>query len=161
MKKVQQSFEYLQCDDLQFLAPEDAALLVHARQSVIHAYAPYSKFRVAAVVKLDNGETVTGTNQENASYPVGICAERTALSAASSLHPGVGIEAIAVSYQNEQGESTVPISPCGICRQTLAEYEQRQHKPIRIILGGQTGPVWLINSALDILPFSFSGDSMK
>ncbi|UYQ91338.1 hypothetical protein MKQ68_14690 [Chitinophaga horti] len=104
MKKVTQSFEYLQADDLQFLAPEDAALIVQARQGVQHAYAPYSNFRVAAVVKLDNGETITGTNQENASYPVGICAERTALSAASAVYPGVGIEAIAVSYQNEQGE---------------------------------------------------------
>lgn len=161
MKKVTESFDYLQYDDLQQLAPEDAALLVHAQQAVKHAYAPYSNFQVAAVVKLDNGETLTGTNQENASYPVGICAERTALSAASSVYPGVGIEAIAVSYRNENGEGSSPISPCGICRQTLREYEVRQGKPIRIILGGQTGPVWLIDSVKDILPFSFSADSMK
>ncbi|MCK7556690.1 hypothetical protein MKQ70_17360 [Chitinophaga sedimenti] len=88
MKKVTESFDYLQYDDLQQLAPEDASLLVHAQQAVKHAYAPYSNFQVAAVVKLDNGETLTGTNQENASYPVGICAERTALSAASSVYPG-------------------------------------------------------------------------
>lgn len=161
MKKVKQSFEYLQYEDVQFLAPEDAALLVHAQGATGHAYAPYSKFRVAAVVKLDNGQTVTGTNQENASYPVGICAERTALSAASSLYPGIGIEAIAVSYDNENGSSNSPISPCGLCRQTLVEYEMRQGKPIRIIMGGQTGAILLIDSVRDLLPFSFSADSMK
>ena len=153
--------EYELFDNASELNAEDAFLLSKARDNTGLAYAPYSKFHVAAVAQLDNGQLVYGANQENASYPVGICAERTLLSAISSQYPQQTAVAIAISYLNESGESQRPISPCGICRQTLLEYEQRWHHPIRLILGGQEGKVIVLQSANDIMPFSFSADDMK
>lgn len=143
------------------LSAADRSLLEEARKATAKAYAPYSHFHVGAVLTLSNGETVTGTNQENASFPAGICAERVALSTASVQFPGIRIEALAVSYDNKQGPSVHPISPCGICRQTLLEYEQKQNHPIRLILGGQSGPVYVVPSANDLLPMSFSADDMS
>ncbi|MES2775900.1 MAG: cytidine deaminase [Bacteroidota bacterium] len=140
---------------------EDALLLTEARNNTGLSYAPYSHFHVAAVAQLDNGQLVYGANQENASYPVGICAERTLLSAISSQYPEQSAVAIAISYANENGGSLHPISPCGICRQTLLEYEQRWQHPIKLILGGQEGKIIVLQSAKDIMPFSFSADDMK
>lgn len=152
---------YEEHDDESTLSKEDISLLHAAREAAQHAYAPYSRFRVGAMLLMENGKTVTGTNQENASYPVGICAERTGLSAASSLYPGMPVKAIAVSYDNELGESDRPITPCGICRQTLAEYQQRFGAPIRLILAGRTGKIWVIPDSNALLPLSFSGDDLK
>ena len=134
----------------------DAALLAAARQITAGAYAPYSNFLVGAAALLANGKTVTGTNQENAAYPVGICAERVLLSCIASLHPGVAIDTIAISYNNVNGQSGHPISPCGICRQSLAEYEERVKQPIRIIMSGMTGEVYILEKASHLLPLSFS-----
>lgn len=161
MHKQQQSLEYLCYDDISGLEENDNALLKAARKVTEQAYAPYSNFRVGAVIQLANGQTVSGTNQENASFPAGICAERTALSAATSLFPGVPIVTIAISYHNLQGNSSSPISPCGICRQSLAEYEQRQQQPIRLILGGQSGKIYVIPAATPLLPLSFSAKDME
>jgi cytidine deaminase len=102
-----------------------------------------------------------GTNQENASYPAGICAERTLMSVASTLFPNVAIQTIAISYDNLKGKSDHPISPCGICRQSLVEFQQRTNHPIRIILGGMEGKVQVIENAANLLPFSFSADDLK
>ena len=139
------------------LTATDAVLLTAARNAAKHAYAPYSNFLVGAVAVLSNGETVVGTNQENASYPVGICAERVLLSCASSLYPGIGINTIAISYDNRNGNSDHPISPCGICRQSLVEYEERVKQPIRIIMSGLKGEVYIIEKASQLLPLSFTG----
>ncbi|HWH63654.1 MAG TPA: hypothetical protein VNS50_10285, partial [Ginsengibacter sp.] len=111
--------------------------------------------------KLENRKTVSGTNQENASFPAGICAERTLLSTASSLFPGVGIDTIAISYDNTKGSSDRPVSPCGICRQSLVEFQDRTKKQIRIILSGSTGKVMVIENAKDLLPLVFSADDIK
>jgi len=148
-------------DDVSQLNENDAALLQQARANTKSAYAPYSKFHVSAAARLGNDHIVFGTNQENASYPVGICAERTLLSAISSQYHSESAATIAVSYENQQGDSSHPISPCGICRQTLLEYEQRWQHPIRLILSGQTGNIIVVNSARDIMPFSFGADDMK
>ena len=113
------------------------------------------------MARLVNGEIVTGTNQENASYPAGICAERVLLSSAASRHPNVGIETIAVSYNNMKGKSTTPISPCGICRQSLAEYQRRTQNLIRIILGGMEGKIFVIEDASQLLPLAFSSEDLK
>jgi len=161
MKKLQHSFEYLSYDDITGLDDDDAALLRAARQVTEQAYAPYSGFRVGAVIRLANGQLVSGTNQENAAFPAGICAERTALSAAASLFPETPIQTIAISYRHPEGNSHQPISPCGICRQSLAEYELRQQQPIRLILGGQSGQVLVIPAATQLLPFSFSAKDME
>jgi cytidine deaminase len=137
------------------LDPADRELLTKAREVTAHAYAPYSHFRVGAAARLVTGEVITGTNQENASFPVGICAERVLLSTAASLYPGTPIHAIAVSYFNEQGPADRPISPCGICRQSLQEFETRTKMPIRLILGGQTGPVYVVPGSGSLLPLAF------
>ncbi len=139
----------------------DAALLASARATISSAYAPYSNFKVGASARLIDGNIVTGTNQENASYPVGICAERVLLSAVASQFKGAGITSMAISYDNLNGKSNHPISPCGICRQSLVEYEDRTHQPMRIILSGLQGEVYIIEKAQQLLPLIFSLMDMK
>ena len=139
----------------------DADLLTQARTVTKKAYAPYSNFKVGAAAVLEDGTIITGTNQENASYPVGICAERVLLSAVASQFANAGILTMAISYDNLNGESNHPISPCGICRQSLAEYEERTHQPIRIILSGLKGEVYIIEKANHLLPLTFSLWDMK
>lgn len=160
-KKTRHIIEFDTYADSEALPPADAALLRQARQATKDAWAPYSRFRVGAAALLENGEVLTGTNQENASYPAGICAERTVLSVASGLHPHVPVLAIAVSYDNELAPSAEPIAPCGICRQTLMEYQARFQRPIRLILGGQTGKVIVVADSAELMPLSFSAKSMK
>lgn len=138
----------------------DAQLLSHARAVTKNAYAPYSNFLVGAYAKLVNGESVTGTNQENASYPAGICAERTLMSVAATLFPGVGIETIAISYHNLNGKSDRPAGPCGICRQSFAEFQSRTGNRIRVILGGMEGKVQILENISDLLPLGFGSEDM-
>jgi cytidine deaminase len=147
--------------DRQALNPDDAHLLDAAVEATGHAYAPYSKFRVGAAVRLSDGSIITGSNQENASFPAGICAERVALSAASAVAPGKAVIALALTYINESGAGQHPISPCGICRQSLAEYEQRFEQPIRLILGGTSGEIFIFQKATDLLPFAFNSQEFK
>ena len=118
---------------------------------------------MGAAATLKNGKTVTGTNQENASYPVSICAERSLLSSASALYPEVAVETMAISYHNHNANanSNRPISPCGMCRQSLMEYEGRWKNPIRLILSGIEGKVYVISKASHLLPLSFTGDDLK
>ncbi len=155
------NFDFKVYDSIDELNTEDAELLREARKATEFAYVPYSNFRVGAFAKLTNGKTVMGTNQENASYPAGICAERTLMSVASTLFPNVGIKTIAISYNNLNGESNHPISPCGICRQSFVEFQQRTETPIRVILSGMEGKVQIIENAVNLLPFSFTADDMK
>ena len=161
MKKQQSSFYYKVYDSIDTLQEADKVLLKMAIDATANAYAPYSHFHVGAAAHLNNGEFVKGTNQENASYPVGICAERVLMSAVASQHPGASIETMAISYDNRNGESTKPVAPCGMCRQALVEFEDRQHHPIRLILGGMQGKVFIIEEANSLLPLNFSGDDLK
>jgi cytidine deaminase len=161
MKKKAVQFEYEVYPSVKSLEKEDIKLLEKARVVTETAYAPYSDFQVGAVALLANGEIVQGSNQENASYPVGLCAERVLLSAISSIHSNTQIKTIAISYHNLNGKSNRPISPCGICRQTLLEYEMRQKHPIRLIMGGMDGKVFVIPNAGMLLPLSFTGDDLK
>lgn len=154
------SFSYTIYDGIEALDPEDAWLLNEAREVTATAYAPYSHFQVGAAARLTNGEIVAGSNQENASFPVGICAERVLLASASSLFPKIPIEVMAISYHNTLGQSNHPISPCGMCRQSLQEYEGRVHHPIRLILGGLTGKVFVIKRASELLPLSFTNEDL-
>ena len=160
IKKITQSFLYKELGSSDELPQELAELLVQAKIAIATAYAPYSNFRVGAAALLENGTIVTGSNQENASFPAGICAERVTLSAASSMHPNVPILAIAVSTKANHGILPEPVAPCGICRQTLLEYEQRFHRNIEIILQGEAGKILWIPSVKELLPLYFSGDSM-
>ena len=160
MRKEDFRFSFEVYESIDELTEPDALLLSQARQVTQHAYAPYSHFKVGAVAQLDNGEIVTGSNQENASFPIGLCAERVMLASAASLYPQIPLKTIAISYNNENGQSNHPISPCGICRQSLLEYETKLKHAIRIILGGLHGKVYIIEKASLLLPLSFSADEL-
>jgi cytidine deaminase len=160
MQKGQVQFEYEIYNSIEELLPEDKDLLEQARNVTSIAYAPYSKFLVGAAAMLENGAVVKGTNQENASYPVGICAERTLLGTAAMTHTNGPIITMAIAYNNLSGKSDEPVSPCGMCRQSLSEYENRTGKPIRIILSGMEGKVFIIQNIGSLLPFSFNGDHL-
>lgn len=148
-------------DSIDELNQEDVFLLSEARSATQFAYAPYSNFNVGAAARLINGEVVTGSNQENASYPAGICAERSLLSTAAALHPGIAMDTLAVTYHNLKGTSDTPISPCGICRQTIMEFQNRFKSPIKIILSGLEGKVQVISNASHLLPLAFTSDDLK
>jgi cytidine deaminase len=134
----------------------DAA--VNARQK---AYAPYSNFFVGASVLLENGEIVEGNNQENASYPSGLCAERVAVFYAGAKFPGVKIIAIAISASASSYEVSSPAAPCGNCRQAISEYEFKQNTPIKMLLMGETGDVIECASLADLLPLGFNSSYLR
>ena len=119
------------------------------------AYAPYSKFRVGAALLLDNGKIVCGSNQENAAYPSGLCAERVAIFQAGAVYPEAKIMRIAISAASDTNTTSAPIPPCGACRQSIAEYEFRQESPIEIYFMGESGTVCKSDSLKNLLPFSF------
>jgi len=161
MKKKSFTITYREYASSEELTKKDRDLLSVARKATVHAYAPYSSFRVGAAALLDNNEIVTGTNQENASFPVGLCAERVLLSSVVSQFPGAAINTLAISYETKKGKSDHPIFPCGICRQALAEFEIRSKRKIRLILSGQKGKVFIIPDADMLLPLAFSGNELK
>jgi cytidine deaminase len=162
MTSKQYQFSYQIYNSIEDLTPADAALLQQAREVAEKAYAPYSNFFVGAVAKLANGEVLTGTNQENASYPVTLCAERSLLATVAALHPNVPVETMAITYHNhnKNSDSSHPISPCGMCRQSLVEYEGRVNQPIRLILGGFEGKVFVVEEANALLPLSFTSKDL-
>lgn len=161
MQKNKYEFSFEEYNNSSELNEKDAWLLNEARTLTEQAYAPYSNFYVGAAAMLANGEVVAGTNQENASYPVGICAERVLLGNAATLYPDITIDTLAISYNSEHVKSDHPISPCGMCRQALLEYETRLKKPIRLILSGMEGKVQIIESAAQLLPFAFTSNELK
>jgi len=154
-------FEYEVLGSSNDLSPEDAALLQQARDITAQSYAPYSNFHVGAAALLVNGATITGTNQENASYPVSICAERVLLSALSSSYPGIAVSTMAISFHNHKGRSQHPITPCGMCRQALVEHQFHFKQVIKLILSGQEGEVYVINDAATLLPLGFTAEDMR
>ncbi len=161
MKENKFEFNYTVYDSIEELPEDKRILLEGARKVTEQAYAPYSRFQVGAIAKLANGETVKGSNQENASFPVGLCAERVLLASVSSIFPKIPIQSIAISYKSEQQKSDHPISPCGICRQALQEYEGRINAPVQLILGGMEGPVYVIDSASRLLPLAFTSEELR
>jgi len=120
-----------------------------------NAYAPYSRFKVGAAILLENDEVVVGSNQENASYPSGLCAERTAVYAAGAKYPNSRILKIAITAKSLRQEVISPVPPCGACRQALIEYEVKQEVPIEIYFMGETGKVVKAESIKDLLPLVF------
>lgn len=161
MKETKFEFNYKVYESIEELPEDQQWLLQEARGVTEQAYAPYSHFQVGAVAKLANGEIVAGSNQENASFPVGLCAERVLLASVSSLFPKVPVETIAISYKGVGHPSDHPISPCGICRQSLQEFESRVDHPIQLVLGGLTGPVYVIDSASRLLPLAFTSEELR
>ena len=154
-------FDYELLDHAGLLSLPDQSLLNAAIKATETAYAPYSNFKVGAAALLSTGEIIMGSNQESASFPVGICAERTLLNSIGSQFPEATILAMAVSYDPLGKPSTEPISPCGMCRQSFLDFENRYHSPIRIILAGKSGAVMVLPSAALLLPFGFDGSILK
>jgi len=141
------------------LSEEEKSLIQIAKIASSKAYAPYSSFQVGSAVLLDNGEILTGNNQENAAYSSGLCAERVALFYANARFPEAKVLTLAIAAQNMIGFSNQPISPCGSCRQVLLESENRYKKNIRILLYGAE-EIAIIDSVRDLLPLSFDVSSM-
>jgi len=154
------TISYMECDNTEELNPADRELLISARGAAKNAYAPYSQFKVGAALRLESGTIVTGVNIENAAFPSGICAERSALAGASSGHPGDIPVALAIAALTDSGLCDDPVSPCGNCRQVIAEEESRNSRIIRIILGGRN-KIRIIEKGEDLLPLSFSKDFLK
>lgn len=152
------SFDYQLFDNDHPLKPDLKKLLRAANDAVQLSYAPYSRFHVGAALLLSNGEIVKGSNQENASFPAGICAERVALSVASSMFPLEKITTVAISYRSgaESDSFNHILSPCGICRQSLLETTQRQQYAIEVILSNPTGQIIYLKNADSLLPLAFS-----
>lgn len=140
------------------LPPEDRDLLVNARRALDRSYSPYSGFRVGAAVRLDDGRVVSGFNIENASYPVCMCAEQTTISAVRTQFPDRTLLAMAITVANPARPVEAPASPCGQCRQLLFEQERLNGDPVRLILQGEKGEVWVFDRMADLLPFGFSGE---
>ena len=119
------------------------------------AYAPYSKFRVGAALLLDNDKIVLGSNQENAAYPSGLCAERVAIFQSGSIYPEAKIIKMAITAASDTNKTITPIPPCGACRQSISEYEIKQNTPIEIYFMGETGEVYKSDSIKNLLPLAF------
>lgn len=153
--------EFSVVSDWSHFLEEEKRLLNKAIEATVDAYAPYSKFNVGAAVLLENGKIIKGNNQENATYPNGLCAERVALFNAASNFPKNKINAIALTIEYEGKDITEPVFPCGSCRQSILEYEDRFKQNIKIYIIGPNKEVVIINSVKDILPFAFSGDFLN
>ncbi|HET8839004.1 MAG TPA: cytidine deaminase [Flavobacteriaceae bacterium] len=142
-------------DNLQELPNSVQTLMQEAFMARDKAYAPYSNFQVGAAILLENGETITGSNQENASYPSGLCAERTAIYYTGAKFPNTKILRIAISAKSLEDVVDEPISPCGGCRQAILEYETKQNAPIEVYFMGETGKIIKANSMADLVPLKF------
>ena len=155
MEKRRISFDLLVFDTLDELSQGEKDLMQIAIAARENAYAPYSQFMVGAAVLLANGEIVIGSNQENASFPSGLCAERVAVFQAGAKYPNVVINTIAISVSSKTHKVDRPAAPCGNCRQAIAEYEQKQNTPITILMMGVSGKIFKCESLEDILPLAF------
>lgn len=155
MKNISVAQTFTQYDDISELPVNDRFLMEKAIGVRKTAYAPYSQFRVGAALLLEDGTVVLGSNQENAAYPSGLCAERAGLYAAASAHPGKRVVKIAISAASDKGNTNHPIPPCGSCRQSIMEYEQRDQQPIEIFFMGENGAVMTSESMANLLPLSF------
>ena len=148
------AFRYEELEEL------DRKLIDAAKEATSRSYAPYSHFSVGAAVLLGNGTIITGSNQENAAYPSGTCAERTTLFYANSQYPDQPVMTLAIAARSESGYLESPIPPCGACRQVILETEKRYWQPIRILLYGKEC-IYEIKSIGDLLPLSFDASAME
>lgn len=147
-------YTYDECSEI------EKSLIDAAKEATSNAYAPYSHFHVGAALLLENGEIITGNNQENAAYPSGLCAERTAVFYANAQYPDQKIEAMAVATFYNGQFTTDLVSPCGSCRQVLLEVESRFNSPVKILLY-KNGEVYMADSMSSLMPLSFTKDALK
>lgn len=155
MKNILITTQFSVFDSLQELPTDVQNLMEQAVAVRKNAYAPYSNFRVGAALLLDNGKIVLGSNQENAAYPSGLCAERVAVFQSGAIYPEAKILKMAVSAASDTNTTSAPIPPCGSCRQSIAEYEIKQDAPIEIYFMGQIGAIYKSDSLKNLLPFMF------
>lgn len=160
MKKIKIESEFTVYASIDDLPDQVKSLMQEAVKARQDAYAPYSRFHVGAAILLDNGQIVTGSNQENASYPSGLCAERTAIFYAGSKFPKAKIKSLAITAASQNKKTKTPIPPCGACRQSISEYEVRQDQPIEIYFMGEDGEVVKSDSLANLLPFAFKKTSL-
>ena len=159
VRKINISFQ--EYENESELTRSEQQLLEDAREAVGSSYAPYSAFHVGASVLLDNGEIVQGSNQENAAYPSGLCAERVALFHAKHQYPEATVESVAITAKADHFDIDHPIAPCGACRQVIAEVQNRQSQRIRIILKGDKGVIRVIDGIENLLPLMFNEEKLK
>ncbi|WP_347050361.1 cytidine deaminase [Flavobacterium olei] len=155
MREINITTSFTIFDSLNELPGEIQELMNQAVEVRKKAYAPYSKFRVGAALLLDNGKIILGSNQENAAYPSGLCAERTAIFYAGSAYPEAKILKMAITAASDTNPTQAPIPPCGSCRQSIAEYEIKQDTPIEIYFMGEIGEVYKSSSLKNLLPLMF------
>lgn len=155
MKKEKIEIQIEVFDTISELPTDIQELMNKAQQARENAYAPYSHFRVGAAVRLASGEITIGNNQENAAYPSGLCAERVAIFHTGALFPNEEIKAMAISASSPTQLLSEPIGPCGACRQSMTEYEQKQKSPITVYFMGETGKIIKVASVMDLLPLGF------
>ncbi|WP_147678409.1 cytidine deaminase [Algibacter pacificus] len=160
MKKVNIETTLYVYDNLKELPKDVVLLMEQAIEAREKAYAPYSQFHVGTALLLDNNEVITGSNQENASYPSGLCAERTAIYYAGAKYPNAKIVRMAITAGSKLKTTSEPIPPCGACRQAIAEYEIKQNTPIEIYFMGETGKIGKSNSLANLLPLVFDKSSL-
>jgi cytidine deaminase len=158
MKKMVGEFQYEIYERIEELEGAEKKLVEAAINTTSQAYAPYSGFKVGASVLLKNGTLVTGQNQENAVYPLGLCAERVALFSAGSQHPTETIVAMAITTEKQLEANEIPPFPCGSCRQSIVEFESRFKHPIKLFVTGTNGRIFVFDSVKTILPFAFNSD---
>lgn len=154
--QLKQIMLFCQFDEL---TNDEQQLVKKAMRATDNSYSPYSKFRVGAAIRLADDREIIGANQENAAFPVTLCAERTAIFSAQAQYPDQPIVALAIAARNENGFTVDPVSPCGSCRQVILEIEQRYHQSVKIYLYGTRG-VYVINTVRDLLPLCFVEESM-
>lgn len=160
MKEIRKQICILKKDE-QELSSDELELLKAAKEATFRSYSAYSHFSVGAALRLDNGQIVTGSNQENCAYPSGLCAERTAVFYANANYPDNAVTHLCIAARDTRGEFTpLPVAPCGACRQVLVESEHRYSHPIQIMLYGTEGS-YFINSAEDLLPVSFDASFLE
>lgn len=139
----------------------DEMLIKQASRAIESSYAPYSQFHVGAAILLADGKIILGSNQENAAYPSGLCAERVAIFQAKSTYPHSTIQAIAIAAKADHFETDSPVTPCGACRQVIAEMQSRQKSKIRIIMKGQKGGAYVADGIENLLPLMFNEEKLK
>ena len=160
MQHLTHTCHYLVCS-YDELTAQDRHLVDAAKLATQRSYAPYSRFNVGAAALLTDGTVITGTNQENAAYPSGLCAERTTLFYAGSSHPDKAVAALAIAAYTDGAFTPTPIAPCGACRQVMLETEQRGGTPIRILLYGTQGIYIIEGGTRELLPFTFDASFLE
>ncbi len=156
MEKQEFSFKFTNISDLKELDDVSIRLVNKAKAASLNAWAPYSSFKVGTALLLENGEIITGNNQENAAFPSGLCAERTAIFYANSIFPDVPVKILVVAAQQNGKFIQLPVAPCGSCRQVILETQNRFRNKIKLIMYGEEKTI-IVEDVAFLLPFPFEG----